>query len=98
MVPSVDITPHGDPSGGGGGGGASLIFSSNVGSGPTSTVHPEKYQDLQAPQKNILHTPQKVFIHLKTILNFKPKQMTQAYVCMKISEYTPPPGTETLIR
>ena len=33
--------------GGGGGGGV------YVGSGPTSTVHPKKYQEFQAPQNNI---------------------------------------------
>ena len=40
--------------------------------------------------------PQKIFIFLKTqknieIQNFETKKMTRAYVCMKISEYTPPP-------
>ena len=40
----------GDPRGGGGG---SLIFSTYVGSDPASTVHPKKYQEFQAPQKNI---------------------------------------------
>ena len=43
-----------------------------------------------------LHT-QKIFIFLKTpknigIQNFESKKMTRAYVCMKISEYPPPPG------
>ena len=40
----------------GGGGGYShhsLIFSSYIGSGPASTVHPKKYQVFQAPQKNL---------------------------------------------
>ena len=36
----------------GGGGGYSHFFS-YVGSGPASTVHPKKYQEFQAPQKNI---------------------------------------------
>ena len=37
---------------GGGGAEGTLIFSSNVGSGPASTVHPpKKYQEFQAPQK-----------------------------------------------
>ena len=49
---------------GGGGGGVTLIFSSDVGSGPASTVHSQKYQEFQALQdkfeisptpKNILH-------------------------------------------
>ena len=49
---------------------------------------PKKY-----PQN--LHTP-KIFIFLKTpknieIQNFEHQNMTLAYVCMKISEYTPPP-------
>ena len=35
----------------GGGGGGNIIFSSYVGSGPVSTVHPKKYQAFQAPQK-----------------------------------------------
>ena len=40
--------------------------------------------------------PQKIFIFLKTpknieIQNFDPKKMGRAYVCMKISEYPPPP-------
>ena len=43
-----------------------------------------------------LHTQKKIFILLKTpknieIQNFDPKKMTRAYVCMKISEYPPPP-------
>ena len=42
-----------------------------------------------------LHTP-KIYISLKTpknfeIQNFEPQKMTRAYVCMKISEYPPPP-------
>ena len=49
---------------------------------------PKKY-----PQN--LHTS-KISIFLKTpknteIKNFKPPKMTRAYVCMKISEYPPPP-------
>ena len=52
--------------GGGGGGGGTLIFSSYhgrvyctihlcsyVGSGPASTIHPQKYQVFQASQNNI---------------------------------------------
>ena len=39
--------------GGGGYSHHSLIFSSYVGSGPASTVHPKKYQVFQAPQKNL---------------------------------------------
>ena len=35
----------------GGGGAGTLIFSSYVGSGPASTLHPQKYQEFQAPQK-----------------------------------------------
>ena len=30
-----------------------LIFSAYVGSDPASTVHPQKYQEFEAPQKNI---------------------------------------------
>ena len=44
-----------DIPGGGGGwgsGGGTVIFSSCVGSGPASTVHPQKYHDFQAPPKN----------------------------------------------
>ena len=60
---------HKSPPGGGGGG--TLIFSSYVGSDPASTVHPKKisgisstpkkYQEFQAPQKNIWNfsNPQK---------------------------------------
>ena len=45
--------------------GGTLIFSSYVGSGPASTVHPppqKKYQEFQAPQKifEILPTPNSV--------------------------------------
>ena len=36
------------------GGGGTLIFSAYVGSDPASTVHPKKYQQFRAPQKNIL--------------------------------------------
>ena len=50
------------------------------------------------PQKNIhkIFIPKKIFIFLKTpknieIQNLEPKKMDQAYVCMKISEYPPPP-------
>ena len=35
------------------GGGGTPIFSSYVGSGPASTVHPQNYQEFQAPPKNI---------------------------------------------
>ena len=38
---------------GGGGKGGTLIFSSYVGLGPASLVHPKKNQEFQAPQKNI---------------------------------------------
>ena len=39
--------------------------------------------------------PQKIFIFLKTpknieIQKFEPQKITRAYVCIKISEYTPP--------
>ena len=34
----------------GGGFPHTLIFSSNIGSGPASTVHQKKYQEFQAPQ------------------------------------------------
>ena len=34
-------------------GGGYSFFSPYVGSGPASTVHPKKYQEFQAPQKNI---------------------------------------------
>ena len=37
--------------GGGGGYSQTLIFSSYVGSGPASSVHPKKYQEFQAPKK-----------------------------------------------
>ena len=41
--------------GGGGprGGGGTLIFSAYVGSDPASALHPKKYQEFQAPKKNI---------------------------------------------
>ena len=50
---------------------------------------PKKY-----PQN--LNTPKNIFIFLKTqknieIQNFEPKKMDRAYVCVKISEYPPPP-------
>ena len=40
--------------------------------------------------------PQKIFIFQKTpknieIQNFEPQKMDRAYVCVKISEYPPPP-------
>ena len=49
--------PLGTPQGGGG----TLIFSAYVGSDPASTIHPKKYQEFQAPQKNIwnLSNPKK---------------------------------------
>ena len=47
-VPPPPPPPDGEPRGGG-----TLIFSSYVGSGPASAVHPKKYQEFQAPQKNI---------------------------------------------
>ena len=39
--------------------GGTLIFSSYLGLGPASTVHPKKYQEFQVPQKifEILATP-----------------------------------------
>ena len=42
-----------------------------------------------------------MFIFLKTqrnieIQNLEPKKMTQAYICMKISEYPPPPPGKPL--
>ena len=46
-----NITP--DPGPQGGGGVVLSFFSAYVGSGPASTVHPKKYQEFQAPQKNI---------------------------------------------
>ena len=44
--------------------------------------------------------PKKILIFLKTqknikIQNFKPPKMGRAYVCVKISEYPPPPGIWT---
>ena len=36
-----------------GGGGGSLIFSSYVGSGPASTLHPKKISGISSNQKNI---------------------------------------------
>ena len=33
--------------------GGTLILSPYVGSNPASTIHPKKYQEFQAPQKNI---------------------------------------------
>ena len=44
--------------------------------------------------------PKKIFIFLKTqinieIQNFDPKKMDRAYVCVKISEYPPPPPGHT---
>ena len=46
---------------------------------------PQKY-----PQE--LHTPQKIYVFLKTpknieIQKFEPQKIAQAYVCVKISEY-----------
>ena len=45
-----------------GGGGGSLFFSSYIGSGQASTIHPQKYQEFQAPQKifEILATQQNI--------------------------------------
>ena len=65
---SVEITPHGDP-----GGGATLICSSYVGSGPASTVHPNKYQELQAPQKIFFIPPKNIHFSEtpQKILKFK---------------------------
>ena len=46
--------------------------------------------------------PPKILIFLKTqksieILNFEPPKLTRAYVCMKISEYPPPPPPRDLV-
>ena len=41
-----ELTPRG-------GGGGTLIFSPYIGSGLASTIHPQKYQEFQALQKNI---------------------------------------------
>ena len=49
------------PQGGGGGGGGSF-FSSQVGSGPASTVHPKQIS-------GILSTPEKIFEILATTKN-----------------------------
>ena len=50
------------------------------------------------PQKNIhkIFIPQKILNFLKTpknveIKNFEPQKMVRAYVCMKVSEFPPPP-------
>ena len=55
-------------------------------------------------QKNIHKTfiPQKILIFRKTpknieIQNFEPQRMTRAYVCMKISEYPPPPSPRAMV-
>ena len=53
-----------------GGGGGTLFFFAYVGSDPASTVHPQKYQKFQAPQKKfeIFATPKNIpilYIYLK---------------------------------
>ena len=57
-----------------------------------------KYSPICDDPKNIhkIFIPQNIFIFLKTpknieIQNFEPKKKGRAYVCMKISEYSPPP-------
>ena len=50
-----------DP-GGGGGGGVTLNFSSYVGSGPVSTLHPKKYHEFQAKYLKILATQNDIHI------------------------------------
>ena len=49
---------------------------------------PKKIHKIFIPQKNIhfSETPQNIEIQ-----NFEPKKMDRAYVCVKISEYPPPP-------
>ena len=60
FIKSKKIENHGVAQGGGGwGGGGTLIFSSYVGLGPSSTVHPQKYQESQVPQKYL-----KFYLHL----------------------------------
>ena len=54
MGPSVDITPLGDPWGGY----SDLFFIRRLGP-RIYRSRPQKYQEFQAPQINILHTPQK---------------------------------------
>ena len=71
-----------------GGGGVTHIFCAYVRSGPASTVHPQNYEDFQAPNKYypIFENPQNT-----EIPNFEPPKMARAYICMNISEYPPPP-------
>ena len=55
QLPSDKITPHFQLLWGAAitalGGGGLSFFSSYVGSGPAPTLHPQKYQEFQAPQK-----------------------------------------------
>ena len=57
------------------------------------------------PPKNIhkIFIPPKIFIFLKTpknieIHNFESQKIARAYVCVKISEYAPPPPHPGLVR
>ena len=47
--------------------------------------------------------PTKIFISLKTpknieTQNYEPQKIVRAYVCVKISEYTPPPPGSSYLR
>ena len=61
----------------GGWGGGYSHFSSHVGSGPASTVHPKKYQEFQAPQINIWN-----FSNPKNILYFVPWPSEKTLKCI----------------
>ena len=51
---------------------------------------------LSAPWKSPISTTIKVFHENKSGHNFEPQKMTRAYVCVKISEYPPPPWAFSL--
>ena len=57
-----------------GGGGGDSIFSSYVGSGPASTVHPKKISEISSSPKQYLkfYQPQKIFPILYLGLNKRP--------------------------
>ena len=67
------------------GGGGTLIFSSYLGSSTASTVHPQKYQEFQAPQINIWN-----FCNPKDILYPVPWPSEKTLKCIEItSKYSP---------
>ena len=72
------------------GGGGTIIFSAYIGSDPASTVHPKKYQEFQALQKNIwnLATPKNIPI---LYLDLKKKTLNCIEMTLKLAQFCDDP-------